>query len=178
MTRAWRIGLLLGGAAAVQAALFVAYRLVEFRREADAVPLAYERIDRRPGFALALEDRNGQVARLEDLRGQPVLLHFWATWCPPCVEELPALLETARDTPDVRVVAVSVGEEWDAIRRFFDGEPPAEVLRGTVDDARRWGVSVLPVTYLLDAEGRTVARFGGARSWTPGGLERVVRERS
>lgn len=178
MRRTWRVALLLGGVAAAQVALFAAYRAVDAQRKDAATPLPYERVERRPGPALELEDRQGRAVRLEDLRGRPVLLHFWATWCPPCLEELPGLLATARATAEIRLVAVSVDEDWDAIHAFFDGEPPAEVVRGSAEDAKGYGVAVLPVSFLLDAEGRTVARFGGARSWTPGNLKRVLREAS
>ena len=58
---------------------------------------------------------------LNQQRGHPVLLNFWATWCPPCVDEVPSLEDLARrlDGTDMRMLAVSVDDDWDTIRRFF-----------------------------------------------------------
>lgn len=96
----------------------------------------------------------------------PYLLHFWASWCAPCRRELPALLEAAREL-DVAVVALSTDDDWRPVSAFFAGPPPPEVLRepnGRL--ARTLGVSALPDTYLIDAEGRAIRRIAGARDWT------------
>lgn len=94
-----------------------------------------------------------------------MLLHFWATWCPPCVAELPGLLELGREGT-VRVIAVSLDEDWTAVREFFAGEIPPEVVRASATTvAKTYGVSILPETYLIGADGMLRLRIAGERDW-------------
>lgn len=62
---------------------------------------------------------DGTKGRLQDHAGKPVVLHFWATWCPPCIEELPELLDKAAITPDVSFLIISVDKDQAALRRFL-----------------------------------------------------------
>ncbi len=119
--------------------------------------------------ALAFERRDGSRHTLGELRGKVVLVHFWATWCPPCAEELPGLLQLAGELERggrFALLAISLDDEWGELRAFFAGEPPTALARLLgPDDAQRFGVSTLPDSYLVDAEGRLVARYHGARDW-------------
>ena len=90
------------------------------------------------------------------------LLHVWATWCAPCREELPALIDAARDA-GVPLVAVSVDENPASLTAFFPRGVPAEVVRDpTIPSAV--GVRDLPATFRV-REGRLVERIDGAREW-------------
>lgn len=96
------------------------------------------------------------------------IVHFWATWCPPCVKELPSLLAFAREMREhgVEVVAISVEDDWKDISTFFGGTIPPEVIVETDAAAhKRFGVSTLPDSYLVDKDGRLVERYHGARDW-------------
>lgn len=128
-----------------------------------------ERLPRAAAPDLILSSPDGSSRRLADLRGKPVLLHFWATWCPPCKEELPGLLEIGRELAragDLQLVALSMDQDWVAVREFFNGEIPPEVMRdGAGSAADRYDVSTLPDTYLIGADGSMRLRFGGAREW-------------
>ena len=81
-------------------------------------PLAPELRGRAPDFELA--DAAGKKWSLRALRGRPVLVSFWATWCPPCVREMPSLDALARRLGDrAAILAVSVDENWEAIASSF-----------------------------------------------------------
>ena len=59
------------------------------------------------------------TVHLASYRGRVVLLNFWATWCPPCIEEMPSLIELHHEQPDLAIVAVSIDEDPDAYSRFI-----------------------------------------------------------
>ena len=102
-------------------------------------------------------------------RGHPVLLNFWATWCPPCVDEVPSLEDLARklDGTDLRLLAVSVDDDWAAIRRFFPKGSSIGVLLDTSHDIpKKFGTDKFPETYLIDAAGRVRYYFINKRDWS------------
>lgn len=111
----------------------------------------------RPAPLFTLRDPKGIEYALEDLRGQVVLVNFWATWCEPCRAEMPELDALAHEYRDAgfRVLAVNVLEEPDAIQRF--GEELGLGLPLLVDRSgevyKAYNVQGLPTSYLIDAEG-------------------------
>jgi thiol-disulfide isomerase/thioredoxin len=182
MTRTWRTAALALALAALQASAVLGYRWVERRRHAvaSAPRFSYERLSPRPAPELTLLARDGSRRLLVDYRGKPVLLHFWATWCPPCKAELPALLALGRELEregGTRLVALATDADWASIERFFDGRIPPSVMRAEARDAATlFEVSVLPDTYLLGPDGSIALRFGGARDWSSESARAVLRE--
>lgn len=105
---------------------------------------------------------------LSKLRGRVVLLNLWATYCAPCIEELPSLLALQKKMPDITVVAVSMDQDPDVYRKFLvdhhvdvltvrDGEMKVNALYGTVQ---------IPETYVIDRQGVLRRKFVGAQDWT------------
>jgi len=164
----------IGAAALAQLLAVLVYLAVEkgkeppVRRIFKAEPLVAS-----PAPDIELVRPGGATFRLSELRGRPVLVHFWATWCKPCVEELPELLAFARGQERragrLELVAVAADETWEAVRDFFKGEIPAEVVRGARgDEPKRFGVSTFPDSYLVRASGELTVRFPGAQAWGSG----------
>lgn len=118
-----------------------------------------------PAPAFALEDSAGAKRRLEPGPDGIVIVHFFATWCEPCREELPALSHMARQAgPSVRVIAISVAEPDMRVRRFVsttDIDFPILLDRDRAT-ARAWRVSVLPTSFVLD--GRLAPHLVAERS--------------
>ncbi|MDA1241296.1 MAG: redoxin domain-containing protein [Chloroflexi bacterium] len=114
-----------------------------------------------PDFLLETPGTHGLV-RLSDLRGQPVLLNFWATWCGPCRTEMPDL-QVAHDTEGVVVFAVNSQEPDAAVTRFVEefglSFPTAIDRDGAVRE--HYGVIGLPATFFIDPEGILRARNFG-----------------
>lgn len=123
--------------------------------------------DRAPGFNLTSD--NGEGMRLEDYRGKYVLLNFWATWCQPCVEELPSLNSVYQGMRDkgLIVLGVSVDEDKDLYRRFLEahrvGFPTVRDPERSV--STRYGTFKYPETYLIDREGVVIRKYVGAEDW-------------
>lgn len=176
MKRALTIG---GVLVAVQLVLLGGWYAIEQAREAPPTPfevaeaLTERRLD-QPAPPLVLRERDGQTTRLDALTG-PALVHVWASWCPPCLDELPRLVAaaTARGVP---LVLVSVDRDWPAVDRVLDGS--ASTHLADPDAVRRLlAVDALPVTFGLDARGRLRVRLDGARDWRGDLVEQVAEGR-
>jgi thiol-disulfide isomerase/thioredoxin len=105
---------------------------------------------------------------LASYRGKVVLLNFWASWCEPCVVELPSLLELHRDQPDLAVLAVSIDEDSEAYSRFLVHR---HVDLITVRDpgqtaAKLFHTDMWPETYVIDRQGLIRRKFIGAQDWS------------
>lgn len=143
--------------------------------------LGAEEVD-RPALPFDLPTLDGGRVRLGGLRGRVVVLLFWATWCPPCRTELPALrsLAGAMAGRPFELVAVSQDEEWDAVRELLGPRPPGYTVAldpgGAL--ALSYGTEKLPEAYVVGRDGRVVARFVNVQPWGSadmlGWLEQVV----
>ncbi len=109
------------------------------------------------------------TVELSQLRGKPVLLNFWATWCPPCVEEMPSLLQLHKELGD-KVTILAVSEDTDdSAYKDFVRQHNVDLL--TVRDPHQninevYGTFKFPETYVIDRNGRIVRKFIGATDWT------------
>ena len=109
-----------------------------------------------------------QTVNLERLRGHVVVLNFWATWCIPCIEELPSLEQMQRDLPQVMVVAISDDEDAGAYRQFLTDN---NINFVTVRDPsfripKLYGTIKLPESYVIDQRGILRRKFVSAQDWT------------
>lgn len=173
------LGIVLAVAAAQGLFVLVYKRLEHHRRQTKEAAFPYERLPNKAAPDFVMLTPNGVSRKLTDLRGKPVLLHFWATWCPPCKQELPGILELGRELAqkgELHLVAVTMDKDWAALRDFIGGEIPVEIMMdgGAAVDA--FGVSTLPDTWLLGADGRVRLRFGGARDWRTPLARKVLRK--
>jgi cytochrome c-type biogenesis protein len=115
----------------------------------------------RPEPAVKVRDLNGNLLSISSLRGHPVIVNFWATWCDPCRAELPVLSEAARSHSDqgVTLVAIDYRESPQAVKQFWSdlGLAGVPYLDPAGDAAGRFGVGLhtggLPVTVFIDRKG-------------------------
>jgi thiol-disulfide isomerase/thioredoxin len=115
--------------------------------------------------------RDGKVRDLAKAPGKLLVVHFWATWCPPCVEELPGLLAYANSVmgdPSVEVLAVSVDTDWKTVDAFLE-KTKATGLPVALDPARAtakaFGTEKFPETWFLDPSGKVIEAFIGPAQW-------------
>lgn len=113
----------------------------------------------------AAKDLEGNAVKLEDLRGKVVLLDFWATWCAPCLAELPNLEKLHEQFGDdgLVILGVSVDAEASAVERFLEQRkiPWRQIAAGDTESnpiARKYNVSAVPSTFLIDKNGKVAAK--------------------
>ena len=122
-------------------------------------------------LALKLNDINGKPRELTPHAGSVVLVHFFATWCEPCRDELRSLerLAVAFAGRPLRTIAVDVGEPAARVRRFLEREKIAVRYPVLIDAdkqaMRAWGVEILPTTYVLDPALCPLWKVAGALDW-------------
>ena len=165
--RHWLGPIVVGAALAVAAA--AAIRLAGTATDDERGPSLPSIGDAAPGFRLAR--LAGGEESLEALAGTPVFLNFWATWCPPCVEELPSIqaLDERYADSELAVLAMSVDTiEPREIRSFLAdrGIDLRVVLDPGGEVSRRYGTFRFPETYLIDREGRIAVKYVGPQVWT------------
>lgn len=134
-----------------------------------------------PAPSVQFQDPEGEPASLADFRGRPLLVNLWATWCAPCVVEMPSLDRlAAREGERLQVLALSQDIEGrEAVERFFAARNLRHV-EPYLDDAMAFmsalRISTLPTTILYDAEGREVWRMTGMAEWESERIQRLLRE--
>lgn len=120
--------------------------------------------------ALGLTDLNGKTWNLAGLKGQPVMLNFWATWCEPCRAEMPSLerVATRHERAGLVVLAVNYKEAAPVIRRFLDASPFSLPILLDHDGAAAaaWTPRVFPTTVLIDRHGTPRHTVLGDLDWT------------
>jgi len=131
--------------------------------------------DKAPDFTIVTD--NGRQVTRASFGGKLLVLNFWATWCPPCIEELPSLNEFQRRLADsgVVVLGVSVDTNGNAYRQFLQKagigfltarDPEANI-------SSEYGTFKFPETYVIDQNGKVVQKHIGARNWAD---EQLLRE--
>ncbi|MCA0420293.1 MAG: TlpA family protein disulfide reductase [Proteobacteria bacterium] len=133
--------------------------------------------------AIAFETADGRKLSLAEFRGRFVLLNIWATWCPPCVKEMPSLdrLQAAKGGDTFEVVALSLDRQGlKTVEPFFQRTGIANLAIYLDREARSMStlkITGLPTTLLIDPTGREIARWAGAKEWDHAATIAEIEER-
>jgi len=120
--------------------------------------------------SLQLKDLNGVQYRLRDLRGKVVLVNFWATWCPPCIEEMPSMQRAYSKFGRERfeILAINAGEETSVVDAFLTRFTPALefpiLIDPTGETYKAWDVRGMPTTVIVDRQGHMRYQALGGRN--------------
>jgi thiol-disulfide isomerase/thioredoxin len=123
----------------------------------------------RPAPELSVTTLQGETVKLADFRGRLVLVNLWATWCGPCVEEMPSLARLQAKLPDLAILAISEDRQGARVVREFIARHGlhrlAVYLDPHSDASEAFGVRGLPTSILIGADGRMLGRLEGAADW-------------
>ena len=134
-----------------------------------------------PSFRL--QDDSEDWVSSEDLKGKVLLVHFWATWCAPCLPELPKMVEFAKkfDGTDLRLVIISIDENWEDAKQVFTdklkGPSVVSLLDADAKISEKFGSFQFPETYLIDRDYSILAKWVGPQDWKNEFFEKKIREK-
>ena len=121
---------------------------------------------------LEAKDLDGKAVDLKSLKGRVVVVNFWATWCEPCRDELPALLHLKQKLAGkpFDLLTVNYGESPEKIAQYLQRQKlaPPVLLDRDMEIAKDWKVGGLPMTFVVDAKGRVRYWVFGERAWNEG----------
>jgi len=111
-------------------------------------------------------NEKGGAVQLDSFKGKPVILHFWASWCPPCRSEMPAMARWVKAHPDVNVVMISLDSNQEYAAAFYAQKNIQQPLNmGNQRDTMALGVRGLPTTLVIDVDGNIKERHMGDLNW-------------
>jgi thiol-disulfide isomerase/thioredoxin len=121
--------------------------------------------DTAPGFTIKAD--NGQTVSLPKFGGKILVLNFWATWCPPCVQETPSLSRFAAEYANkgVVVLGVSVDKDLKAYDGFLQKFRPAFLTARDAQLHADYGTFMYPETYIIDAQGKVLKKIAEPADW-------------
>jgi thiol-disulfide isomerase/thioredoxin len=123
-------------------------------------------------------DVSGEKVALASQLAPVTMVHFWATWCAPCIDEVPAIQRLAEDYANNRhfaLVMVAVQDDPDAVKEFLGDRFQRTFFDNQWQVARRFGTEKVPETFLL-VNGEVVERFIGAKNWDESSLRSPIEE--
>lgn len=135
-----------------------------------AAPMLLQAVPGAPmATAFSLPDLDGKTRTLAEFAGRVLVVNFWATWCPPCRAELPAMQRSLARLADegVVLIGVHVGGDADSVWSFLTGIGVTfpVLIDGSGSVSRAWQAVGLPTTFVVDPAGRKTLRAIGERTW-------------
>ncbi len=138
--------------------------------------------DPQPAAATTFQDADGKDHTLADFKGKVLLVNFWATWCAPCVEEMPTLdkLQASLGGDNFAVLAISQDKDGAKVAAPFAKEQGWKNIALYVEPAtqfmREAKLRGLPTTILVDRQGREVARLEGENAWDAPEISKIIQD--
>jgi len=159
--------------------LAFAVSLISFAYAEQITPYAIDKLSGKKALDFTLKDLAGKDVPLSSFKGKPVLLNFWATWCPYCREERPALIALHKEYKNKGLIIVSVATDKSVnkVINYLKKTPMDFVI--LMDDgktAENYGVYALPTSFLIGRDGTIRQKFMGGRDWLGKDSRRMIDE--
>ena len=133
------------------------------------IPLMTKINDPKPA-SFSLNDQNGKLVDIKQFKDSYILVNFWATWCKPCVNEIPSLDNLNKkfnDNDSFHVVAINIGQNKNIVEKFLKkiNDVSFLILFDEEMSLTEWNVQAIPTTYLINDKGIILYRAEGERHW-------------
>lgn len=128
-----------------------------------------------PSYNLILKDENGTIFNFETTKGKIVLVNFWATWCPPCIAEMPSMQKLYKDYKD-KVTFVFVSDEsFNVVNPFLEkNNYTFKVYQPVTNYNNIFKVSSIPKTFLINQKGNVIIEKTGAANWNSNSVRNTI----
>ena len=133
--------------------------------------------DLNASYDFELSDIDGNVVSMEDWEGEVVFLNFWATWCPPCIAEMPDINSLYNEVSDVRFALISLDKDHEKAKAFIerkDFDFPIYFLNSPLP--RTYNVSSIPTTYVLSKDGKIKVKNHGMAKYSSASFKEFLSE--
>ena len=133
----------------------------------------------KPGPGINFRDPEGEEASLADFGGRPLLVNLWATWCAPCVKELPTLAALAErpGAPQVLALSQDLGEQAKVAAFLAEKKIALEAYQDAeMAMSSAQGATILPTTVLYGSDGKEIWRYTGDLDWTGAEAAKLLQE--
>jgi peroxiredoxin len=141
-------------------------------------PMEIEKLNKSKAPEFSLKDLNGKRITLSSFKGKVVLLNFWATWCPPCLAEMPSFkkLYSEMRSSGLEIIAISTDRSVNETRGFTDKKGFDFPILMDEDRAvtKQYKVFSLPTTFLIDRNGVIIEKFFGENDWASREMKKKI----
>lgn len=134
-----------------------------------------EKLTKISDYKWKLIDENKNVLNFEDTKGKVVLINFWATWCPPCIAEMPSLQSLYNDYNDKVVFLFVTSDYYSEINPFLEkNNYTFKVYRAASKYPKDFDISTIPRTFLIDKNGNIIIDENGVANWNSKSVRRTI----
>ena len=129
------------------------------------------KVNEGPRAVFSLPNLKGEYENTDNYKGSYILINFWATWCAPCVKEIPSLnnlYNKFKDKKKFKMIAINIGQSKEVVKKFLlDKSLPVEftILLDEKMDLSDWNVQAIPTTFLVDKKGKIIYKVEGEKEW-------------
>lgn len=130
-------------------------------------------------FSMILEDREGNTLNMSDLKGKTIFINFWATWCPPCVAEMPEIegLYNAVNSDDIVFLMISVDDDMEKLDKFVERKAFSfPVYQLTSNIPAQYKTGSIPSTFVVSPKGKLVLKHKGMASYNSSDFQSFIKK--
>ena len=139
------------------------------------VTINTEKLTKLPNYNWKLQDENHIVFNFEATKGKVVLINFWATWCPPCIAEMPSMQKLYNDYEDKIVFLFVTNDSYSGINPFLTKHNYTfKVYRPVNEYPEFFNISTIPRTFLIDKKGHVIIDESGAANWNSNSIRETI----
>lgn len=154
-----------------QSIFFIPFLFLLLTSCVDTESAPMTKVNEGPRAVFSLPNLKGEYENTDNYKGSYILINFWATWCAPCVKEIPSLnnlYNKFKDKKKFKMIAINIGQSKEAVKKFLlDKSLPVEftILLDEKMDLSDWNVQAIPTTFLVDKKGKIIYKVEGEKEW-------------